>query len=100
MAKPVIWSHRAFNDRKTILEYWTINNQSAAYSKKLNLLFRRAVRLISTHPHIGRKTDVENIRMKLVLDYQIIYEQDDNRIIVLAIWHTKRNPDEFEKIIR
>jgi len=85
MVKQIIWSHRAQNDRKEILQYWRVRNQSNAYSIKLNLLFKRAIQLMSDHPHIGRKTDIENIRVKLVRDYLIVYEETENRIEILTI---------------
>lgn len=47
MAKEVIWSLMARDDRKEILTYWNNRNRSTAYSKKLNQLFKVAVKLIS-----------------------------------------------------
>ena len=35
MAKQVIWSLRAQNDKKEILDYWKQRNKSNTYSKKL-----------------------------------------------------------------
>lgn len=43
MAKQVVWSIRAQEDRKNILKYWRQRNQSITYSKKLNYLFKEAV---------------------------------------------------------
>ncbi|MGI8583319.1 MAG: type II toxin-antitoxin system RelE/ParE family toxin [Chitinophagaceae bacterium] len=67
------------------------------YSKKLNLLIRKAINLISLHPHIGVKTDIENVRAKVLRDYLIIYQVSEKRIEILSIWHTKRNPDELRE---
>ncbi len=100
MAKSIIWSHRALNDRKQILHYWKVRNQSNAYSIKLNLLFKKAIQLIATHPYIGRKTDIENIRAKVIRDYLIIYEETENRIEILTIWDNRRNPEELKKNIK
>lgn len=52
MAKQIIWSLRAQNDRKKILEYWTKRNKSKEYSRKLNGLFKEALRLISDYSEI------------------------------------------------
>ncbi|MEP6700726.1 MAG: type II toxin-antitoxin system RelE/ParE family toxin [Bacteroidota bacterium] len=57
MAKQIIWSLQAQKDRKEILLYWRIRNQSTTYSKKLNQLFKKAVQLLAEHPHIGRRTE-------------------------------------------
>ncbi|MDQ3682380.1 MAG: type II toxin-antitoxin system RelE/ParE family toxin [Bacteroidota bacterium] len=63
------------------------------------MLFKKAIQLVASHPHIGRKTDVENIRVKLLRDYRIVYEEPENRIEILTVWDNRRNPDELEKII-
>jgi len=43
MAKQVIWSLRAQNDKKEILDYWRQRNKSNAYSKKLNELLKESI---------------------------------------------------------
>ena len=43
------------------------------------------MKLISKHPKIGRLTDVENVRIKIVRDYLIAYEQLENAILILTI---------------
>ena len=73
MAKQIIWTKQAHQDRKEILHYWRINNKSSDYSKKLNLLIKKAILLVAAHPKIGRKTNIENVRIKLVRDYLIFY---------------------------
>jgi toxin YoeB len=94
MVKKIIWTLRAQQDRKEILHYWRRRNQSNTYSKKLNQLFKQAVLLVATHPHIGRPTDIENVRVKLVRDYLIFYQESEENIFVLSIWDSRRNPDE------
>ena len=94
MAKQIIWSKKAHQDRKEILHYWRINNKSNEYSKKLNLLIKKAIALVAAHPHIGRRTNIENMRVKLVRDYLIFYEETETEIFILTIWDNRRNPDE------
>ncbi|HEY6503807.1 MAG TPA: type II toxin-antitoxin system RelE/ParE family toxin [Chitinophagaceae bacterium] len=74
MAKQITWTKRAQQDRKEILQYWRAHNQSSTYSIKLNRLIKKAINLVAAHPHIGRRTDIENVRVKLVRDYLIFYE--------------------------
>ena len=69
MVKQVIWSQKAFDDRKAILYYWIERNQSATYSKRLNQMFENAVELIRKFPKIGKKTVYPDIRVKIVNDY-------------------------------
>jgi plasmid stabilization system protein ParE len=74
---------KAQDERKEILQYWKIHNQSTTYSRKLNSLIRKAVKLIAAYPHIGRRTDIENVRVKLVRDYLIFYEEGEDRVFIL-----------------
>ena len=74
MAKKVIWSFRAQNDRKEILEYWINRNKFRYYSRKLAELFKEAEKLISNYPEIGKPTDFANIRIKVVRTYLLIYD--------------------------
>jgi addiction module RelE/StbE family toxin len=92
MARQIIWSIRAQNDRKAIFAYWNKHNKSNAYSKKLNRLFNEAIRLLSEHPHIGRTTILDNVHVKVVRDYLIIYEVTDQQVIVHTVWDGRRNP--------
>lgn len=93
MAKEVIWSPTAQDDRKKILLYWRTRNKSNAYSKKLNRLFKEAITLIAEYPSIGRPTDQLNIRIKIVREYLVVYEETDNQIYILAIWDGRQNPE-------
>lgn len=98
MVKQVIWSLKAQNARKEIFSYWNNRNGTNAYSKKLNDLFKEAIKLISRFPQIGRPTDVEGIRIKIVRDYLIVYEETPDQIHILIIWDGRRNPDHFKEI--
>ena len=99
MAREVIWSWRAQNDKKAILAYWKNRNKSNSYSKKLNGLFREAIRLIQEHPKVGRPTDDESVRVKIVRDYLVIYELSDTAIEILTIWDVRQDPQKLKDII-
>ena len=96
MAKKIIWSLNAQKDRKNILQYWNKRNKSTRYSIKLNKLFKDAVKLISDYPRIGKLTDRANIRIKIVKDYLIIYEDLEDEIHILTIWDSRRDPINLE----
>ncbi len=93
MAKRITWTHRAHRDRKEIFLYWKNRNQSSAYCRKLNLLIKKAIDLVAAHPNIGRKTDIVNVRVKIVRDYLIFYEITEEQVFILSIWDSKRNPE-------
>ncbi len=98
MARKVVWSYRAQNDRKKIFEYWNNRNGTKTYSKKLNNLFIEAVDLISKFPIIGKLTTNHNARIKVVDNYLIIYEEIDEQILILTIWDTRQDPNELVNI--
>jgi addiction module RelE/StbE family toxin len=100
MAKQVVWSLRAQDDRKNILSYWRQRNKSNTYSKKLNLLFKEAVNTIRDFPKIGKLTDDRNARIKVVRDYLIIYEETETTIYILSVWDGRQDPAELVKVLR
>lgn len=95
MVKQIIWSIRAKDDRKNILEYWWHRNKSKTYSKKLDRLFREAITTIMDYPQIGKMTDDQKARIKIVRDYLIVYEVSEKAIYILAIWDGRRNPEKL-----
>ena len=97
MAKRIIWSYRAQQDRKEILAYWISRNKSKTYSIKLNSLFIEAIELLSVHPLIGKKTEIENVRIKIVRDYFITYRILESTIEVLTIWDSRQDPEKFRE---
>ncbi len=90
MAKEIVWSELAINSRKNILKYWVLKNHSAAYSIKLDELFREAVMLISKYPAMGKPTDIHNVRAQKLHDYVIFYGEVDNKIHIFYIWDNSK----------
>ena len=95
MALKIIWSKDAQISRRAIFEYWNNRNKSRKYSNKLNFLFTEAIIQVSLLHEIGKPTDLRNIRLKIVSHFEIVYDLFDNKIIVLDIWDTRQNPDNF-----
>jgi toxin YoeB len=96
MAKKVVWSLRAQQDRKKNFSYWNKRNKSNQYSIHLNELFKEATKIISDYPKIGKITERENIRVKIVRDYLIVYKELDDNIEVLTIYNSYQNPAKLE----
>lgn len=92
MVRRVIWTPRAQEERKEVLNYWVKRTRSKNYSKKLNLLIRQAIRLIKEYPQIGKPTDIDNVRIKIVRDYLVFYELVDDEIHILAFWDSRQDP--------
>ncbi len=96
MAKKIIWTKKAQQERIDILSYWIENNKSKTFSIKLNKLFVNKLKLLSEQPYLGKKTEIENIFVKVVKYYLLIYEIREEILIVLSIWDSRRNPESFK----
>lgn len=96
MAKRIVWTNKAQTERREILLYWKHRNKSDVYSKKLNELFKNWVVFLSTRPEIGRKTDIENVKVKVVKDYLIFFEVRVNTLYVLSIWDGRRDSQKLK----
>jgi len=86
MAEKIIWTLRAQNDRKRIFEYWNERNKSSAYSNKLNSLIKQTLKLLSRNPHLGKSTDIDQVCLKIIKNYFIVYKITQTHLIVLTLW--------------
>jgi len=96
MVRRIIWGQIAIDDKFQILHYWDDRNKSKQFSKKLNRLLNIAANLVGKHPFMGKKTDMPNIRIKIVKDYFLVYEIMNDKIFILRIWDTRRNPNKLK----
>lgn len=92
MVRQIVWTERAQKERIEILTFWNVHNKSTIYSKKLNNLIRESLRLISRHPFIGKPTNKENVKVKILKNYLLIYEITSENIIVLSVWDCRQKP--------
>ena len=95
----LIWSATAHKQKIEIFDYWNKRNKSKTYSRKLNILFNEAAEMLLSHPNLGRKTNFENVRLKLVRDYWPTYQITEDEIRILTIWDTRKNPDKFDNLL-
>jgi len=93
MARQIIWTERAQKERIEIFTFWNNHNKSPNYSKKLHELIRDSLKLISRHPFIGKPTNKENVRFKILKSYLIIYEITRQEIVVLSVWDCRQKPE-------
>lgn len=93
MAKrKIVWSPNAEIDLLKILEYFYIRNGSKTYSVHLNSKIRKTVILLSNHPFLGLKSDIENVRSLVEGNYAILYQVDSEILTINAIWDCRQNP--------
>jgi len=100
MVRRIVWSKDAVNSKREILTYWIDRNKSNSYSKKLNSLISNAIAIIQKFPNSGKATDIENIRVKAVKNYLIIYEITENSIVILIIWDMRRDPNSLIEYLK
>ncbi|WP_422362108.1 type II toxin-antitoxin system RelE/ParE family toxin [Reichenbachiella sp.] len=96
MAHKIIWSPLAQQKRKHILTYWNERNANSSFSRKLNSLFVEATNQLSKFPYIGRASDIEGVRVKIVRDYLLFYEVKGSVIQILTVWDNRQDPDELK----
>lgn len=99
MAKKIVWSEAAQNDRKEILLYWKNRNKSLVYSKKLNKLFNDAAEIIAKFPKIGKPSGYKDSRIKIVKDYLLVYKESETFVSIITIWDARQNPLKLTKIL-
>lgn len=97
MARRIIWSSDAKFDLNNILKYWQNRNKSSVYSKKLRKLIRDSLKIITIYSQSGKISDFEEVRIKIVKDYHVLYEQDSNdNINILRVWDTRQDPEKLK----
>ena len=92
MVKRVIWSRKAIADRISILDYWQKRIGSTSYSARLDTETRRVVKMIAQYPAIGRTLEGRHERFFVISHYLIVYAEKPDRIEILHVWDSRRNP--------
>lgn len=92
MARQIIWTNRAQNERIQILTFLNIHNKSTRYSVGLNNQILESLKLISKYPFIGKPTKIKNVRVKVLKNYHLIYEITSRYIVVLSLWDCRQKP--------
>lgn len=95
MAKKVIWSKRALKERFELFDYWNNRNKSTLYSYKLNEQIKATTALLSLSPLVGKKTDIETVRIKLIGHYLLFYEIREHEICILSLKDGRQHPDKL-----
>jgi addiction module RelE/StbE family toxin len=88
----LLWSGPALNDLRAIREY--VSQDSPAAASKLANKLRRSVERLIDHPDSGRRVpELEPLgyREVIVAPYRIVYEQRGAAIVILRVWHSKRD---------
>ena len=100
MAKRIIWSVDALNDKVLIFSYWNNRNKSNLYSRKLNKLFKDTIKSILKTPSLGRKTDEPGVKSIIAKDYLLLYEEGIETIKILRVWDSRQDPNKLTSILK
>lgn len=79
-----------------IYEYWINKNKSTAYPNKLERLFNAILTLTAVFPYSGQKTELADIRIRIVKHYKLVYRITHEHIEVLTIWDTRQDPSKLK----
>lgn len=101
MAKfKIKWTNFAKNDLFSIFEYYNKKNGNNRYSSKLFHVIKNKLANVSENPYLGKKTDIDGIRVIIAKHYHIIYEIIENVILIIMLWDSRRNPEEYDLDLR
>lgn len=95
--KKIIWSKQASEDLYEILDYFINRNGSSEYSKKIKARIDHTASLLQIQEKLGWRTDQENIRYFIELDYLIFYEILDDFLQILMTWDSRQDPGKLNK---
>lgn len=94
--REIRWTRRALQDKMAIMEYWFEETGDVDYSVKLETLFNSSLDIVGVNPRMGIVFSEQRcIREVVVRDYKIYYTYNDDEIVVLAIWDTRRDHNSF-----
>jgi plasmid stabilization system protein ParE len=96
MVRRITWTGRAERMFSEILSFYYARNGNKTYSRKLNSEIKQSLVLLKKHPYLGRKTDLEDIRVLIIKDFKLFYRIEPIEIIVLMVWDCRQNPDSLD----
>lgn len=91
----IVWTLSAELDLMDIFEYYNKRNQSTKFSKKLLNRLQKTVKSLSKNPLLGLTSNIDSVRIIIHKDYQIVYEIKEVCILILVVWDSRQNPDNF-----
>ena len=101
MAKrTVVWTFTASKQRRDILKYWTIRNNSTLYAEKLIKLIKDRISTISKNPTAFKSTTFQDVRVSSLGHFSIYYKTTDKELIVVAFWDNRQDSKKILKDIK
>ncbi len=88
----VEWTVGARENLREIVEF--IAHDSPTYAASVAARITSATRRLREYPKIGRmipEYDLDELRELIILSYRVAYRVDENRSVILAITHGRRD---------
>ena len=99
MAKKVVWTITAKNQRREILEYWVKRNGNKSYSRRISAKIRNRIKYLAEFNYLGKPTDFKDNRVTAAGHFSIFYKILEDRIIITSIWDNRQDPDDLQKVL-
>jgi plasmid stabilization system protein ParE len=100
MAKrAIVWTVTAAKQRREVLRYWSIRNNSTLFAEKLIKLIARQLRIIERFPESFVQSEYPNTRVAAMGYFSIYYRFTDTHLIVMAFWDTRQDPQRLMRIL-
>ncbi|MEQ8904976.1 type II toxin-antitoxin system RelE/ParE family toxin [Ekhidna sp.] len=100
MVKEVVWTQTAYSQKIEVYEYWNKKNGSSSFSEKLEKTINDAIDLIKKFPQLGVKTQLKNVRIKIIKNYLLIYRVSEDTLFILLFWDSRQNPKDLDRLIK
>jgi hypothetical protein len=56
--------------------------------------------LLTKHPFLGAKTDLEDIKVLIQGDYKIFYQVKSKELVIHLVWDCRQNLDDLTRIMK
>lgn len=96
----LFWSETALKQRNDTFKFWNKKNGSKVYSQRLNLLIKDRSNKLLLFPEIGRRVEIDQIRVISIEHFSLFYEKYDDKIVIISFWDNRRNPKKLLKILK
>lgn len=96
----VVWTKTAARQRREILKYWTLRNDSTVYSEELIHLISDRIQIILKHPEIFKPTTYLETRESAMGHFSLFYKVNDDKLIITAFWDNRQDPKHLLKEIQ
>lgn len=90
--RKIVWTDHAKSEFKNILDFYIQRNQSNTYSTKLLKLVDEGLHIIADNPSVALQ-NIDEVSRTIIIDhFSLIFDYDDDLIIVLSFWDDRQDP--------